>query len=103
MLTRWKTGLSGLSTGERFRILEAEQKAKHLAVEFNCAERCVEHPIGLADCADISVEYCKVQWVRKRGRLLVQIFVWLTPDRRLFEAKWKLHPTEERPQPKAKG
>lgn len=94
MLRRWKQGLSGLSTSERFRVLEAEQKAKRLAVEFNCAERCADDLVGLADCSDIRVVACKLRWTRRGGRLLVYVQVWLDPDRRLFEAKWKLHPCE---------
>jgi hypothetical protein len=94
MFFRWKQGLSGLSTAERQRILDAEEKAKRMAVEFNCAARCVEHPIGMADCSDIRVSYSRLTWRRSSGRLLAHIFVWLTPDNDLFEAKWKLKPTD---------
>lgn len=90
MFARWKKGVSGLTGSERLRVLDAEQKAKHLAVEFNCAERCVEHDIGLADCSDISISFCSLRWVRKGGCLLVHYQIWLTPDQRLFEAKWRI-------------
>jgi hypothetical protein len=99
---RWKSSLNGLNSGDRLRILEAEQKAKHMAIEFNCAERCVEHPIGIADCTDISIYHTKTRWMRRGGRILVHIMVWLNPDARLFEAKWKLPQAKPQPQGKEK-
>lgn len=103
MFRRWKTTLNALSTAERTRLCDAQEKAERLAVEVNCAERCVRDPVGIADCSDIRVALSRFMWKRSGGRILVVFRVWLEPDDRYFECKWRLLPTKTGTNPRQEG
>jgi hypothetical protein len=90
MMFRWRTRLESEDNAARLRLLGAEQKARRMAVEFNCAERIAQYDIGFPDCTDIRVDFCRLRWVRKRHHFLVHITVKLSPDERLVDFRWRV-------------
>jgi hypothetical protein len=90
----WRRGLSGAKTSERLRILDAECRARQMALVAFCDERCSQHPIGLAECSDVRVFGSKILWRRRKGRVLVHITVWIEPTLKRYTYKWRLGPRQ---------
>ena len=95
MKVRWRRGLSGATTSERFRLLETERRAHRYTVERECSERCSQHPLGLADCQDIAVVSSSIMWARKDGNLVVRILCLASPS--MLNHEWFFRLTRGRP------
>lgn len=87
----WKQGVKGLTHNEREAYLACERHAPRLAVELECAERCVASPLGLADCSDIKPGRIDLEWVRKQGRLYVRANVYVRSSGSCHTFRWRIH------------
>lgn len=97
MKIRWRTGLSGATAAERLNLLELEYLARRRAIELDCAERCAEHSIGMADCSDIRVSSSRLGWGRHSGYLYVVCAVTLAPSSRVRSLKYRVPAPKRKP------
>ena len=80
MLVEWRKGLSSARTNERLQLCQLEERSRRFALELECAERCAEHPLGIADCADLVAEVVSFRWCRTRTHLLARVMVHVKPE-----------------------
>lgn len=89
MTIRWRRGLSGASTEERFLILEAEHHARQMALQEAYEERCAQLGSIIVDARDLAVRCTSVRWGRHKGCLYLRISVHYRPARRVRTYSWR--------------
>lgn len=100
MKIRWRRGLSGATAAERLKLLELEYLARRSAIELDCAQRCAEHRIGMADCSDIRVSSSRLGWGRLNGHLYVVCDVTLAPSSSVRVLKYRVTAPKRKPKGK---
>jgi hypothetical protein len=93
---RWRQGLGAASAAERAAIIYAEHIGRQDSVTSICAERCSQHPVGLAECGDVSIMSSRVKWCRHRGSLLVVVVVYTLPGLRRHEYRFRCDKNTQR-------
>lgn len=89
-MVKLRTSIKGLTHQERDAYIAAERHAQRLAIEWECAERCVAAPLGLADCSDLRVARSRMEWGRDKGRLCVRARVLVRPVEREHVFLWRV-------------
>lgn len=89
-MVRWYKGLNGAKSGDRLRLLAAERQAKQMALASCVDQRLSSTSDLICDCTDIEVLGARLTWCRKRGRILVQITVFMMPGATPHTFRWRL-------------
>lgn len=89
-MVRMQKSIKSLSNQERTAYVAAEKHARRLAVELECADRCVASALGLADCSDIRVSRSCLDWGRSGGDLCVRAMVYIRSSRRVYTFLWRI-------------
>jgi hypothetical protein len=90
MSPRWRKGLSGATGLERAALLRCEREASQMALATECNQRCAQHPLGLADCADIEVLRTRLRWFRLQRHIYAVIACDMNVGGTVHIYRWRL-------------
>lgn len=89
-MARWRKSFLAATTAERDALLQAEAHARRIAVQVECAERCADSAVGIADCTDVRIKVSRVRWFRSNGSLCVRTSVIMDRSGRIHSFNWRV-------------